>query len=436
MYLIYGLGTSGVAAAKLLEYQNTQFGVFQDNWADLSKPETQAKLSKLSINPDAFMHPDEAWSYIKTIVVSPGIPPSNKWVHRANEEGKKVITEVELGLRFLENIPWVGVTGTNGKSTVTSFVEQVAAKQGFRIPACGNIGVPVCQIALDVHQNQISKPNGLAIELSSYQLHYLTAAYTLKGGAITSFAKDHTHWHGSFDNYKEAKARLIKFCISKNVPLFLSDQASETFAREADSKHLQQTLDGSLNMQELNVELAKELAYTITQTPAEQCFANLRQLPFRWQPLCSDSKIINDSKSTNMQSLAFGVKKLFECIDSNRNVSILVGGQGKKDGYSEAFQNLAELAAEKRIKTSWVCFGQSGSDLFKAIPTSTNLATYNQKSQFKTLASAVRHALAERKNSDYILFSPGCASFDEFKNFSQRGAKFEELVLGFYEKSS
>jgi UDP-N-acetylmuramoylalanine--D-glutamate ligase len=125
-----------------------------------------------------------------------------------------------------------------------------------------------------------------------------------------------------------------------------------------------------------------------------------------------------------MHSLVFGVQKLFANTNNGDTAYLLIGGRGKNDGYKQALSSICKLAAEKSVYIQWLCFGESASELYNALPDSD----HSVKTKHATMRQAVEKAFENRAQREFVLLSPGCASFDEFANFEERGKMFEKIV--------
>ncbi len=188
---VAGAGVSGTAAARVLRDLGARVTVVDDRAGDLDEFPVQRSL------------PDE----LGLVVTSPGFRPTVPMLVEAASRGVEVIGEVELawrlsqGLRGESAAPWLALTGTNGKTTTVKMLESVLRAAGHRTVSAGNVGLPLLEAVLDDY-------DVLAVELSSFQLHW-SSTVRPHTGAILNLADDHTDWHGSFDEYARAKARIF-----------------------------------------------------------------------------------------------------------------------------------------------------------------------------------------------------------------------------------
>ncbi|RBP98681.1 UDP-N-acetylmuramoyl-L-alanine--D-glutamate ligase [Bifidobacterium aemilianum] len=192
--LVAGLGISGRSAAQLLTERGHQV-------ITLDQGQARADLHSFE---------EIDWSAIDTVVTSPVFNPRTPFIHEAQSRGIEVISEVELAWRLRVGnartglpAPWLGITGTNGKTTTTEMTASMLTAAGLRAPAVGNIGKPLSQAAVDPYND------ALCVELSSFQLHF-TKSLALDCAAITNIADDHLDWHGGFEQYAADKAKVFQ----------------------------------------------------------------------------------------------------------------------------------------------------------------------------------------------------------------------------------
>ena len=189
---VAGAGVSGTAAARVLKELGAVVTVVDDTVTELDEfPVVRALPEELAL-----------------VVTSPGFRPTVPVLVEAASRGVEVIGEVELAwrLRGETAAPWLALTGTNGKTTTVKMLESVLRAAGHRTVAAGNVGLPLLEAVLDSY-------DVLAVELSSFQLHW-SSTVRPHTGAILNLADDHTDWHGSFDEYARAKARIFEADVS------------------------------------------------------------------------------------------------------------------------------------------------------------------------------------------------------------------------------
>ena len=295
------------------------------------------------------------------VIVSPGIPPSDAQYQRWVLAGKEVIGEMELGLRFVDR-PAVGVTGTNGKTSVVTWTAH--AVSGV---ACGNNGYPLTQALLET-----DKP--LIIEMSSYQLE-TAKTKVLDGAVILNVTPDHLDRYGTLEAYAQAKER-ISLCLKEGAPLWRNIDIEEAV------RHL--------------CEL-----FGVSDIP------HFGGLEHRYEVLDGPVVAINDSKATNMAAVAHALSK------TGAGIYLLMGGQLKEDSLDVI------VPFAKKVKKVFA-FGSAADVIVNALKCDFNVE------KIDTLKQATKKAFKEAVNGDTILLSPGCASFDQFRDFTQRGKFFKD----------
>lgn len=220
--LVAGLGVTGKAVVAALE-----------GLPETVKPALVTTLDR--VNPRAtFAHTDQVpLADIDLIVVSPGWAPSSDLLVGASDQGIEIISEIELAWRLRvkttatgEPAPWLGLTGTNGKTTTVQMLVAMLSASGKHTVAVGNVGTPAITAALDPTLDV------LALELSSFQLHF-TSTMSLHAGAVLNLAPDHLDWHGSFKNYADDKAKI--FARAQVACVYnVQDSATMKMVAEAD----------------------------------------------------------------------------------------------------------------------------------------------------------------------------------------------------------
>ena len=397
------------------------------------------------------------------LVLSPGINHQNVNNHKAldlaNKLKIKIITDLELLSIFNPCNKLLGITGTNGKSTTTNFIDKILSYNNFiKSKSCGNIGVPFTDL-------QINQSTTLVIEISSFQLAKIQKL-KFNYAFLLNISCDHLDWHGSMKNYIEAKLNIFKN-QDKNCYAIIctDDKYTRKIANNFNSKFKSKLLRIGMKKQNLNdiyldfnskeIKILNSLSNEeiviptkfISFTKAKHNFSNLltaytagflmnqskekfieavkelKNLEHRTEFLGRIKKIniYNDSKSTNVNSAK-------NVIKSFNNIYWILGGREKKGGLKGIEKNL------KNIKNAY-SFGESG----KKIKYFLNKNSVSCKN-FNTLEECFNSAFEDAKefqNNANIILSPACSSYDQFKNFEKRGDRFKKLVmekLKLYEK--
>ncbi len=461
---VLGLGQSGIAAAKLLHRLGWDV-VISDGKDTPSLRERSQGLVADGINLALGGFPNwqslvDGGTSVDLIVVSPGIPWDHPSLQGARALGIETIGEMELAWRQMRHIPWVAITGTNGKTTTTSLTAAIFQGAGLRAVACGNIGLAACDVAL---QALTDPPDWIIAELSSFQIE---AASTIQPqiGIWTTFTPDHLNRHYTVDNYRQIKASLIhqakhivlngddpqiahtgpalwpKAIWTATTPTFteaLDTGATVvdgwvTFVGEKLFPLSRWSLLGDHNVQNLLVSVAAARLARIKPAAIETAIAAFTGVAHRLEPVHSltraDGKItfINDSKATNYDAAEVGLKSV------NEPVILIAGGQPKQGDATGWLREIHQRACRVLlIGEARELFAQMLKDdhyhkyelmeaLDQAVPRALALAT-------ELITQAPSSSKSHTGNAVTVLFSPACASFDQFANFEQRGDYFRKL---------
>ncbi len=453
---VLGLGQSGISAAKLLKADGWQVTVSDSN-ANPSLEQRKQALASEGITVELGGFPDfgkliEMGQSVDLVTVSPGVPWDRAEVEQARSLGIETIGEIELAWRYLKHIPWVGITGTNGKTTVTSLTTAIFQAAGLKAIACGNIGLPACEIALQVLQQQI-QPDWIIAELSSYQIE---STQTVKPqiGIWTTFTPDHLNRHYTLDAYRNIKASLID--RSAHIILNGNDPYLENFGAAmwpnaiwtgideqvveaiADGACIQKSwvkfrgepvfpishwqLLGKHNRQNLLMAVAAAKLAGIDSEHIDRAISEFQGVPHRLEHIrfYEGTAFINDSKATNYDAAEVGLRAVKAPV-------ILIAGGAPKQGDAKAW---LEQIHQRAIAV--LLIGEAA-PLFAEMLTDEGFKNYEI---VETLERAVKQAahIAHNRAHNHpsqplptVLFSPACASFDQFANFEQRGDRFRQL---------
>lgn len=434
---VVGLGRSGVAVTRLLRAHGIRVYA-----SDLStKREGDAALLRAecgdAVHVDVGRHDLDRIASAAALVLSPGVPPDVPPVARARAAGVEVVAELQVGLDALPGASWIGVTGTNGKTTTTTLIGALLEAAGRRSAACGNIGTPVSGVAL-----ADPPAEWLAVELSSFQLHDSDDLHPVVG-VLTNLAPDHLDRYPDLASYYADKARLFAHANASSIWVSnLDDAASRRMVEAVPGRHLtfsvQHRADGwydrrhdalmisdrlllprgdftPLGDHNVANALAAALATHAAGVPLDVIAAGLRAfvpLDNRMEPVATvrDVLWLNDSKATNIAS----TRVALEAMD--RPYVLLLGGRHKGEPYTSLLPALAERAV------AVVAYGESG-DLVLA-DLGAHLRVYREEG----LADAVGHAARLAPRGGAVLLSPACSSYDQFDNYEERGAAFRALV--------
>ncbi|HSW72479.1 MAG TPA: Mur ligase family protein [Chlamydiales bacterium] len=394
--IVLGFGKSGKAAAAL--YLKHGFKVVA---LDKAKPESP--LNGIELKDDDVEKVD--FSNVKELLLSPGISPSHPVVLEAKRRKIPVVGEIELGFRYFKNRA-IGITGSNGKTTVTLLTTHVLNSAGIKARALGNVGVPLTSFNGD--EKEI-----LVVELSSFQLETLKEV-CLDAALITNITPNHLDRYPSMDEYRSAKLEIQKV-IKPNEVLFIHSNLKKWIEHESfNYDKIPLKIRGKYPIHKENLLAAFSLA-SYFGVKKKEFFSALKTFtppPHRLE--CVGKKdgvtFYNDSKATTIESVIYAVKTL------KGPVNLIVGGVDKGAPYfpwKKAFKN--------RVKRIYA-IGLAAKKIKEELESDFEVILEDSMSQ--ALSSAYKSA----EVNDIILLSPGCSSYDSFRSFEHRGDEFRFQV--------
>jgi UDP-N-acetylmuramoylalanine--D-glutamate ligase len=395
--LILGLGVSGSAAAEYLLRKGTHVIAVDKNASLLQKAPPIASLLERGLE---LFSEDHLISFVSIffVVLSPGISRNHPLVQRALSENIEVVGEVEFALRYLRN-RCCGITGTNGKTTTTLLTAHILQSSGLPARALGNVGTSLSSYLLQANDEDI-----LVLELSSFQLETLQTR-CLTGAVILNITPDHLDRYDSIDCYIDAKMRIAS-CLLDEKNFFVSRQA------------YQYTKKGIIFDESLSSSQNEQAAYHLTSlfgvSPSQffQALSTFKKPPHRieWVAEKNGSVYYNDSKATNVEAVLHAVNSF------TGPLILLIGGLDKGAPYTpwiDPFRSKVKML---------IAFGQA------AFTMESQLAPALPFCRVATLSEAVQLASTYAKGGASVLLSPGCSSYDQFRNYEQRGDEFKCLV--------
>ncbi|OVE76738.1 UDP-N-acetylmuramoyl-L-alanine--D-glutamate ligase [bacterium F11] len=410
--LVVGLGISGISAARFLCQKGSLVSIFDQKSKKILKPQLDKLPSNVSFlsKTNAF----EANSF-DLLVVSPGVPWDHPLLVKARKKGIPVWPELELGWRFVRPRKTVAITGTNGKTTTTRLIEAILKNGQKKVVVGGNIGHPLTSLISRIKSDTI-----LVLEISSYQLE---AHHTFHPNIAVwlNLTPDHLGRHRTMRRYANAKNRLFQFMKGNDVVVL---NRKDKWCREAartircrkkwfPTSQLKKTTSTLLIPGEHNVENAMASSVVaeslgVLKKDILKTLSTFSGVEHRLQKVAVKKGVtyINDSKSTNIDSTKVALKAF------GKNVYLILGGEHKGTPYTSLIPYM------KRKVRNVLTIGES-SHLIKQ-----DLKDTVRVVPCQSLKRAVWYASRQAKNGDIVLLSPACASFDQYKNFEERGHDF------------
>lgn len=440
---VIGVARSGRAVATLLARTGNKVYA-SDAGRDAALEGAAAQIEREGVDVDLGTHNIDRVARSSLVVVSPGVPPDAPVILAAQKKGVDVVSEVEIALRFLPNLKYIAITGTNGKTTTTAIAARLLQAIGLRAIAAGNIGTPLSEIAL-----QPAPPPWVALEISSYQLHF-TPGIRPKVGALTNLSPNHLDRYKSVEEYYADKSLLFRNSDPGShwvtnaddpaVQALAADaagvQARFSTTQKADAyyersakqlvvlgcpliKRSELKLLGDHNVANaLCASLAVMLADAGHRT-TDGCgmiadgLRSFRSLEHRIEIVDEVGGVlwINDSKSTNVASTLVALRGM------TRPTILLLGGRHKGEPYTALEPEL------KRIVKQVVAYGEAAPQIVRDL--SGIISVEQGGTSFDEVIERARRSAAP---GDAVLLSPACSSFDMFDNYERRGTEFKRLA--------
>jgi UDP-N-acetylmuramoylalanine--D-glutamate ligase len=423
-YAVYGLARSGLATAEALLASGARVTAWDANEEARAKAPAGTEIADLDTTDLA---------QFDSLVVTPGLPLNRHPIaQRARQAGVEIIGDIELFARARPELPphkVVGITGTNGKSTTTALIHHILQTAGVPSAMGGNIGLPI------LAQDPLPQGGVYVLELSSYQID-LTQSLDCDVAVLLNITPDHLDRYDSFEAYAASKARLFEMQSAGHhaacdIPVtaiwssllrqvqrpgvhtsIIEDTLDDEFGYGItwDQQRDWPSLQGPHNAQ--NAAATVTVCYTLGLEPSviRDALATFKGLPHRLERVREKDGVtfVNDSKATNPTATA-------PALAAFERIRWICGGQAKTD-------NLDECAPFFDHVRKAYTIGEA-SELFASL-----LSPHMDVSECGTLERAVGEAANDAEAGDTVLLSPACASFDQFRDFEDRGDQFRELV--------
>ena len=450
--LIVGLGRSGVGAARLLHAQGHQVVVLERD----NSPEQQSKAQQLSDQgiqtelgcPLEFSSFQPWLDQVEQVVISPGIPWDHPTLMQLRDHGVTVRGEMAVAWQALRHCPWIGITGTNGKTTVTHLLHHVLNQAGLHAPMAGNVGHSAAELGLQCMDPSQTKPDWIVMEMSSYQIESANEVRPTIG-IWTTLTPDHLERHGSMDAYRDIKQGLLQRSkhavlnaddtdlksrqahwpdaqwvssaqtndVPSNLELWVNPEGFVCNKKGALFPANALAMPGEHNRQNMLLVTAAALQAGLEPQAIERGLRSFPGVPHRLENLGSlhGMNVFNDSKATNYDAAAVALQAV------PGPIILLAGGLSKQGDASGWLQLLQDKVC------SIALFGSDRDVLSGLIRDSGYTGNVTSHS---TMTDAVTAAVENGKNGNAVslLLSPACASFDQYKDFEARGNHFREMI--------
>ena len=433
--IVIGMGRTGIAAANFLAAQKIPVTLID------AKPRTELEEAIRALDPavhTSFGH-SEPPADAERIILSPGVDIHAPFLQEAQKRGVEIISEVELASRFTKT-PVIAVTGTNGKSTVTTLIGNILKRAGKKIAVGGNLGAPFIRLLRE------EPVDYFVLEISTFQLEGVKTFHP-KLAMILNITPDHLDRHKTFEEYAALKGEIAS-CQTKEDALILNsddknalDQGKNKSSRKFCFSMSREVEEGAFlrndiivsrfNGNDKNLMSVRELkpamqcqvenalaAVAVTAllgTPPDDITGAIREFPglehrIEWVRTVRGIDFVNDSKGTNVGSVNKSLTSFF------RPVILIAGGKDKGGD----FRSL-KLIFKEKVK-HLVLIGETKNKFRQILNGSFSYE------DAEDMEDAVTRAVEKAQPGDVVLLSPGCASFDMFKDYVERGNRFKDIV--------
>ena len=419
--LVYGLGSSGQEACRLLHSEGACVSLYDDDrrFSSLFCFEKKPQNQKYDL-----------------VVVSPGIKVIGNQIIDKLKEKCEVVSELDLGYSFVKG-KIVAITGTNGKTTVCSLLGKIFSEAGKESFVCGNIGLPLSSVAKKTNKKSVS-----IVEVSNFQLE-LSKYFHPNVACVLNITDDHLDRHGCFEEYKSVKGKIFQNFNSRDIAIVnLDEEESLTIPfpkrRKFFSKRVldkgtyvkngfifsgkkkimlctEVPLIGEKNLENVLCAISVARIFHIKPNIIRKAVASFNPPSHRIEFVgeINGAKVYDDSKSTNIACTLMAIEGL-----GDSSLILMLGGRNKDSNFEKLFSK--NFKAKKVIT-----FGECREEISKM----AEKYNYDFES-YQTMKEASYRVREIAEEGDVVLFSPACASFDEFSSYVARGQRFKEVIMG------
>lgn len=436
--LIMGFSMSGKSAAKYLARHGADVFITENREQKEEDLKDIQELEGLGIKIEFGGNSDEFLNDSYMAIVSPSVPKESELYKKVQEKNIQIISEIELAYKETGR-PFIGITGTNGKTTVTALTSHILSSE-YKAPECGNIGVPPTSLLDD-------DVDYFVCELSSFQMEH-TNAFKAQIACWTNFTPDHITWHGTLENYFNAKAKLfrnptasafavlngadeklLEFSKTAGGTVFLFDKEVDDnccyikdesifYKRNGKEEFIIKLADcpliGHHNYQNIMCCVIMAKIIGISNEHIQERIKDFVVPEHRLEKVREYNGITfyNDSKATNPEASIVAINSF-----NNTDVALIAGGRDKLTTLDEFCESV-----KQHIKTV-ILIGEATERFEEALKKSG----FDNILKADTMESAIDKAIELKPNN--VLLSPACASFDMFKGYEERGTVFKNYVL-------
>ncbi len=406
--LVVGLARSGEAAALALARRGVPTVA-----ADRATGLETGRLAEAGVEVHLGTEEERLLEGVDLLVKSPGVPGNSPLPSAARERGIPIWSEVELGYRLLRN-PFIGVTGTNGKTTTSELLGAIFRAAGKPVAVAGNVGRPLTGFDGVLDENA-----WVVCELSSFQLedvHRLRPRVAV----LLNLEPDHLDRHATFDVYQEAKLRIFENQTEADTAVVPRDfgaipgGADRVEFRADDPLPAEPLIRGEHNRENAAAATAAARAAGLDDEAIAEALRTFPGVAHRLELVgeIDGVRFVNDSKATNTSAARRGIAAY-----AGEPLRLILGGSLKGESFDELAEGLPSTIRSIDL------IGQATDDLAAALDRAGRV--YRRSGD---LATAVGAAAGDAEAGDVVLFSPACASYDQFRDFEERGDTFRRLV--------
>ena len=406
--LVLGLARSGEAAALALARRGVQV-VGVDRREDVDSRRLREEGVEVVLGADD----PELLDGVDLLVKSPGVPPAAPVAAAARERGVTVWSEVELGFRLLAN-PILGVTGTNGKTTTSELLGDIFRAAGEDVAVAGNVGRPLTGL-----DGALDERAWIVCELSSFQLEDVDT-FRPHIAVLLNLAPDHLDRHKTFEDYRAAKLRIFENQTADDVAVVprgfgpIPGEAKRIEFSLEDELPAEPAVPGDHNRENAAAATVAARAAGIPDDAIAAGLSSFAGVPHRLELVreVGGVRFVNDSKATNPEAAERALSAY------PPGIRLILGGSRK----GIPFERLAKRAAASGVAQAYL-IGDSADEIAEALAAEGVRFTYS-----RDLPTAVQDAFRDADPGEVVLLSPACASYDQFRDFEERGERFRELV--------